>query len=131
MATRVKLRRHALDGLEEKTSRNSFEMAARVKPNRHLRNWIGKKSSAIQTKGDGEGKTEPASDGVERGELCGWVQGDAGKTGAPLDSGGREKLCGALKDAARVKPSGDREWNQEVELHGDLQGAARVKPNRF
>jgi hypothetical protein len=51
MAARVKPSWHELDGLEKKTSRNSFEMPARVKPNQHPRNWIGKKSSAIQTEG--------------------------------------------------------------------------------
>ena len=40
--------------------------------------------------------------------------GDLGKTESPVDGSGSHRLCGELKEAKRVKPSRNRESNQEV-----------------
>jgi hypothetical protein len=78
---------------------------------------IEKKSFAIQTKGMARVKPSQLPVLGSRSRLRGSVQGGAGKTVLALGESGSKKLCGALKDAARVTPSSDREWNQEVEFH--------------
>lgn len=53
-------------------------------------------------------------------KLCSGVHGDTGETGWPVDASGSEKLCSALKDPVRVKPSRDRERTSKLGLHDSI-----------
>ncbi len=93
----------------------------RVKPSRPRMAGIVGTGCAIRFHGIGEGYTEPISMKREsKSELCSGIQGNTGKTGKLLNASGSETLCGELKDAARVKPSCNRELSQEVELHESI-----------
>jgi len=112
MAARVKPSSSISSWMRSANFEVPFREAARVKPSQPQLNWIEKNSSTLRHKGMVR-LTGHFQWVVTRSELCGRVWGETGKTELLEDESRSKKLCGALKDAARVTPSRDHEMNQK------------------